>query len=573
MQAAAVATRRDPGPAAVSIDRHDGPRGTTDPWYQRRWFGFLLAGSLTALAAVVFGIGITRPWPWSDEGASYLALQRDWPELLVLYRGPDAPIVPYYLVGKAWVEGVQLLWPQVSTLIALRLLSAAAATATVTLLYALVARNAGRFAGMLAGLLLISLPGFSRYAQEARTYALLALAATAGWLLWDRWLRPHQRALLGRAVSVAPSGSPAARGYGRAAGYAVALTAVGLIHTFGLFQWPAHVLATLTAAGRDPWPRRRRMAALAVILAVAAGLVAMQTLASLSHGTGPLGAHRERTVGLLPTVALVLRTVSVTPSPGVSAAILVLAGLGVVAVRRPEHRVLVTSLIVWLVVPLALGVAVGSVRTNLFRQRYLIAALPPFAALAGLGLAQLGLFARSIAVRRLSRARVPGRATRWVGLCCVVAVSLLGLVLQAALTLPTHAGIRTARGHGQDLSGVLAEIDAARMRYGDLPVLLSGHVAPGVFGAVDPDLQRRNPLRQLDPSRATVYAVPTTPAVVRRRLGHAPAVLWVVPGAVSASEARGSMPRGLVTPRYQVVWAHSPTAKWTVLLLTDPGTG
>lgn len=70
----------------------------------------------------------------------------------MLYRGPDAPMVPYYFIAKAWTATLQALLPTVSVLVAVRLLPAAAATLTVLALYALVARNSGHLAGVLAGL-------------------------------------------------------------------------------------------------------------------------------------------------------------------------------------------------------------------------------------------------------------------------------------------------------------------------------------------------------------------------------------------------------------------------------------
>jgi hypothetical protein len=204
---------------------------------------------LTVLAAAVFTAGIQTPWPWSDEGATYLALLRDWGQLPALYGGPDAPMVPYYFVVKAWATALQAVWPAMSTLVATRLLSAAAATAAVGVLYALVARNAGRLAGALAGIALVSLAGFNRYAQEARPYAMLALAATTSWLLWDRWLRPHVSSTFTRAVENRTAAERPWRRAGRGAGSSSGLR----------MRWrpssPRPLTGRGACAGSSPWPR------------------------------------------------------------------------------------------------------------------------------------------------------------------------------------------------------------------------------------------------------------------------------------------------------------------------------
>ena len=287
-------------PSSPARDERGDPdlrRGAGVPWQDRPSAGAWWAVILGLVAGVVCVTGIQTPWPWSDEGATYLALQRDWGQLLVLWRSPDAPMVPYYLAAKGWVTALQSAFPHVSVLVALRLFSAAAATATVLVLYALVARNAGRIAGLVAGLVLISLPGFDRYAQEARSYALLALLATTSWLAYDRWTDPGRKPTLTGSYRC-PDGARRRERHSTwlaAAWYAISLAAVAAVHTFGLFQWPAHALAAMLTPGtaRQRW---RRTGALMMILLTAAGLAAVQLVPSVSFGTGPRGLRAARIV-------------------------------------------------------------------------------------------------------------------------------------------------------------------------------------------------------------------------------------------------------------------------------------
>ena len=74
-----------------------------EAWLRQRRVGLFFVTCLTAIATSVFTSGIQAPWPWMDEGATYTALWRGWGQLLLLLRGPDAPLVPYYVIAKGWV--------------------------------------------------------------------------------------------------------------------------------------------------------------------------------------------------------------------------------------------------------------------------------------------------------------------------------------------------------------------------------------------------------------------------------------------------------------------------------------
>lgn len=539
------------------------PRASAAPWLDRATAGRWIALGLGVVAAVVTTWGIATPWPWSDEGATYLALQRSWGDLAVLWQGPDAPMVPYYYLAKAWTAALWSFWPALSTLVAVRLLSAAAGAATVVVLYALVARNAGRFAGVLAGLVLLSLPGFVRYAQEARPYALLALAATVSWLASDRRLRPGRVALGFR--SLVPASGPTG-GVGAATGHLLSLVAVGAIHTFGVFQWPAQLLAWLVAPGELRW-RLRRAASIVLTLVAAAVLAGGQLVMSAAHGTGAAGLAAHRLVTPATITEQLLRAISLTYALPVSAIVLILALVGLFG-RPGGRRELPVSLLIWLAVPLALALAVGAVRTNLFRLRYWVAFLPPLAALAALGIVAVA----GLLVQLVWRARAAD-ASSWSGGARVAAgvTALALLAVQVATVLPAQRFVRSANGHSENLSGVFAAISDARAEHPGIPVVITKGNANGMIGAADPAVMANNPLSRIDPSAHIVYSTVPSAEAVRTSLAGDRYLLWIYKGTVTAAEAARGVPAALADLHPTILHAAPAGTGWTAVLMELPG--
>ena len=553
-------------PSAASRTAASATAGPT-AWPDRAATGRWVALGLGLIAAAVCAWGIGTPWPWSDEGATYLALQRSWADLTVLWGGPDAPMVPYYYLAKAWAALLWSFWPGLSTLVAVRLLSAAAATATVVVLYALVARNAGRLTGVLAGLVLLSLAGFDRYAQEARPYALLALAATVSWLASDRRLRPGRVALGFRSVPADDSGPGPARGrrLGAAAGHAVSLAAVGAVHTFGMFQWPAQLIAWLAAPG-TPRARLRRAVSIVLTLLAAALLAGGQLAATVDHGTGPPGLAAHRVVAVGTVAGQLLRGISMTSSPAVSALVLGLALVGLLS-RPGGRREFPAGLLIWLAVPLAAELAVGAVRTNLFRLRYWIAFLPPLAALAALGMiAVAGMVVRLLGGRPNDPASWPAGARVAAG---VTVLALLAV--QVATVLPVQRRIRATDGHSENLAGVFSAIADARAEHPGVRVVISNGSANGMIGSVDPAIMATNPLSRIDPSVRTVYSTAPPPSYVREVLAGDRYLLWIYKGEVTPADAARRAPASLAQLRPTIVRATPAGTGWTALLLELPG--
>lgn len=532
--------------------------------------GVWIVVALITFSAAVFCAGLWTPWPWSDEGATYLALLRDWNHLPALYAGPDAPMVPYYIVAKAWTTLIQGAWPSLSTLVATRLLSAAAATATAGLLYAFVARNAGRLAGGLAGVALVGLAGFDRYAQEARPYALLALTATASWLMWDRWSRPH---VVPTFLGVVDAPTVAGHRWHRtapAASYVLSLAVTAVIHTFGLFQWPAQALASMLVVPEQRAGRLRRVVLLAALMSAAAALAAAQVAASLMHGTGPPGPAGARVVGAWTILTQLARGMSATPQPAASAVVLALAAVGAMGCVRGDHVRFARTLLVWLIVPLALELALAAFRTNLFRLHYWIAFLPPIAALMALG-AMTVASAVATTAQRWGGGTGPALAAK-AEAPLIASVALAAICVQIPAGLPAQLAVRSATGHGEDLSGLLTLVAQARDEHPGVRVLIDNRSATGIIGAADPRLEAENPLRRLDPSSPVVYTRLTSTRSVQAEIGDAATLLWIYKGNVTKAGAPGRMPRSLASLHATVVWATATGSGWTVLLLTVPPT-
>ncbi|MFD0529581.1 glycosyltransferase family 39 protein [Kitasatospora arboriphila] len=143
-----------------------------------------MAPGLVALAVGLAGIGV--PELWRDEVSSWSAAGRPLRGLFAMLANVDASNGASYVLLHAWT-GLFGDSPA-----ALRLPSALA-IAGAACFTALIARRmfASPVAGLAGGLLLATVPQISRYAQEARAYAVVACAvAAATWLLLRALERP-----------------------------------------------------------------------------------------------------------------------------------------------------------------------------------------------------------------------------------------------------------------------------------------------------------------------------------------------------------------------------------------------
>ncbi|SCG57787.1 glycosyltransferase family 39 protein [Micromonospora inositola] len=178
------------------------------------------------LTLVVTLTGVSRAQLWRDELATWSAATRPVGDLVRLAGTIDAATGPYYLLMHGWIA----LFGDSTT--ALRLPSVLAMAGAAGLTARLGERLVDARVGLLAGLLFAVLPGTSRYAQEARPYALATLLAVLATLLLVEALRR-------------PS-------WARWAGYAAAVAGLGLTHLIALTLLAAHAVAVLLVRWRDP---------------------------------------------------------------------------------------------------------------------------------------------------------------------------------------------------------------------------------------------------------------------------------------------------------------------------------
>ncbi|MFG1950230.1 glycosyltransferase family 39 protein [Micromonospora sp. NPDC048830] len=183
--------------------------------------------ALLTLAVTLTGVNGAQPW--RDELATWSAATRSPAGLARMAGTIDAGTVPYYLLMHGWLA----LTGDSAT--ALRLPSVLAMAGAAGLTAVLGERLLGQRAGLAGGLLFAAVPGTSRYAQEARPYAFVALFAVLATLLLVRALdRPGWRAW---------------------AAYAAAVTALGLAHLVALGLLAAHAVAVLARRVRGAAPR------------------------------------------------------------------------------------------------------------------------------------------------------------------------------------------------------------------------------------------------------------------------------------------------------------------------------
>ncbi|MFI1193335.1 glycosyltransferase family 39 protein [Micromonospora sp. NPDC020750] len=401
------------------------------------WFGAVWGWPALVTLAVT-GAGVGSAQPWRDELATWSAATRPLRALARMAGVIDAASWPYYLLMHGWVAAVG------DSPTALRLPSVLATAGTAGLTAALGCRLFGRRAGLLGGLLFAVLPGTSRYAQEARPYAFVALFAVLATLLLTRALdRP---------------------GWRRWAGYAAAVAGLGLAHLVALTLLAAHA-ATAPYVDRAAAPppvgaprsasarTRRRWPPWGWLVAVLAALAALTPLVLLA--VGQRGRQLDWVDRARPADLADLPG-AVAQSGEVGGLLLGLAALG--AARLGRRALLPAACVVLPVLLVFLAGLAGP----LWVPRYLFFTVPFACVLAG---AALG--ATDPAARSGPAARTPGRG----GVALPVA---LGVVLLAGLLgLPDQAALRRShewpRGALVDYRGAARVVDEER-RPGDVIV-------------------------------------------------------------------------------------------------------
>jgi mannosyltransferase len=137
---------------------------------------YVLPSLMIVAAAVLRFVHLGTKSLWTDEAVSVAIARLGWSDFRKVITNHEANMGLYYLLLKFWLNlgGSEF---------AIRSLSAIASVATVWLLYLMGTRWFGRRTGVIAAALLATNAFHIRYAQEARSYALVVLLVTLS-TLW-----------------------------------------------------------------------------------------------------------------------------------------------------------------------------------------------------------------------------------------------------------------------------------------------------------------------------------------------------------------------------------------------------
>ncbi|HEX7497856.1 MAG TPA: glycosyltransferase family 39 protein, partial [Candidatus Limnocylindrales bacterium] len=285
---------------------------------------------------LAFLVGIGGPSLWIDEGHTWRYAQEPLGSMLsTTFGSTNAVEALYYALLHLWI-GVAG-----ASEVALRLPSAVAMAIAVWAASKTAGDSAGSRAAAIAGLVMIALPGVTRYAQEARPYAFAVAAVSLSTFMLLRGLTRNERRWW--------------------LGYAVSLVVVGYFHLLSLLVVPGQFVALLFI-GRRRW---RGFAAAAVAASVAVLPVAILGFAQRGQISWiPLAQFDYLWTGLS----------VMTGSLAVTACLAVLAVVG-----RGDRRLMALGLSTALATPVLLWVL--GLLAPLYLARYLLGAAPGIAVL------------------------------------------------------------------------------------------------------------------------------------------------------------------------------------------------
>ncbi|MEV0244372.1 glycosyltransferase family 39 protein [Streptomyces sp. NPDC050674] len=423
--------------------------------------------------------GLDRGGMWGDESVTFQVAQRTVPQIWRLLHEVDAVHGLYYL----FMHAVLAVHPSE---VVLRLPSVCAAAATAGLVAALGVRLAGPRVGLWAGVLYAITPMAGHYAQEGRSYALVA-AGVAGATL-----------LLVRAVDA--GGVRAWWPYGTV----VALTCA--LHELAVPVLGAHaVTLALLRVPRRVWSGWGR----------ATGVVALLLLPLVWVSQGQSGQVAWLVSPGWDRVERLARNFAPGPAAPVFWGALVLTAVGL-----RERRTAAVALPL-LLVPPAVLMTVSQARP-LYHDRYVLYALAGASLLAAAGAGRVG--------RALGRVRFDGRRMRVGGRRVRAVLGVAGVLVLTTtfLTqLPVHRQDRSASHRPDNLAWVSA-LAVRQMRPGD-PVLFVPSVGRLAALAYPKGFRRTRDiaLRESAPHSGTLWGREATAGELRRRLAAVDRV-WVV---------------------------------------------
>lgn len=310
------------------------------------------AVAIAVLAAVISGIGASRPSLWFDEAATISAsTHRSLPELWHLLTHIDAVHGLYYLFMHGWfsIFPATEFWARAPSCLAV---GVGAAGVVV-----LARRFTDRQVSLCAGVLYAVLPRVTWAGVEARPYAFAVMAAVWLTVLWVSTARRNTAALW--------------------VGYGVAVVASTLLNTFTVLVVAVHAVV-LRASGGERSARRRFTVTVGIALAVLAPFLwfSQQQIWQVAW-IDPLNWH---TVVEIAQQQFFDKSV---PFAILSWLLIAAAAVAVRAGARPapagDLRQLVILCAAWLIIPTVATVAYSAMVKPVYYPRYLISTTPAMA--------------------------------------------------------------------------------------------------------------------------------------------------------------------------------------------------
>ncbi|WP_329107486.1 glycosyltransferase family 39 protein [Micromonospora sp. NBC_01699] len=384
--------------APQSPKRRREPSRTTDGSDLRPAASLLAAVPAVVMLALAYWGAAGREM-WNNEYATWHAVTLDLADLRRLLGFTDLVHTEYYLL----LRGVTALFGD--SPLALRAPSIVAMVVAAALVTLIGRRLWDTPTGVVAGLLFAVLPTVTRYAQEARSYALVTMGvALASWLLLRAWERPTRT---------------------RWALYGVVLALTGLLHFVAFMVLAAHLYLVFSSrpvsSTGEPTPDPRRFQWLGAIGSAALAVI-------------PLLALAEKQSGSISWIKADVAAVRGFPGLlfGSWQLAALVCGLGVLAIAiARQRRSVVWMLLIWAALPPLVGYATFT-WLHLFLPRYFVFTLPAWCLLAAITATE--------SARALTRWRV---RTMWVlGMAVLLPVA-------AFLSLPQQQEVRSSPVAGQ----------------------------------------------------------------------------------------------------------------------------
>jgi mannosyltransferase len=486
-------TRRRAGAAGGASGR------TGTAWFSPlAWLVALVPG---VLGLVTGGYHVGRPPIWGDEGVTKAMAARSGSQLLATMPHDDIVHGAYYLVVHILETVAGSSAPTV--LRAPSVVAMAVAAAFTALIARRLATLAGSpypaATGLAAGVLFTLLPAVIRYAQEARSYAIVTMLATITTYLLLKAIEDGGRWWIG---------------------YGVAAALTGLFNIFGLLILIAHGVTLLIAAPGLPGLAGRRPAGV-LVRWVLAGIVTVVVLIPIVAF-----AYSQRTAISWMTGHVAIRSAAVNLARDWAGPeklfwpVFGLAAFGIVADavtwRRGRPAVTPGSVALpWLVLPPAVLLVASQVHP-VYDGRYVEYCLPALAILVAWGLTWLA---------RLVAAAIPplGRAgLGWLGWLPAAAI----LVLLVVALIPADAKVSLPSSRADNLAGD-SQIVAANAMPGDIVFFIPMSYRPI---EVEYPAQWRGvrdiALAQSPVASDTLYGTDVSPAELLKRFTHITRV-WV----------------------------------------------